>query len=210
MNQRFLRFFACGATILALFAGTASAQSAAGKPAKIRVMLPERTLVLTHLITELKSNEVQKGDYVEFVVDRDIIENGYIVIRGGSRGSAQVTEAHAAGTSGKGGGIKLNFLFLYSTDFQQIPVDRFDSSEAPDRDTLPATAMGVVLTGGWGLFFHNFVHGSDAVIPTTAKGYLTVLGSHMIAVDPALDMAAPNSANAPAAPLDGGGAVSSR
>jgi hypothetical protein len=167
---------------------------------KTMVRLPEHTVVLAHLLTELNSSTAKKDDYVDFVVDNDVIENGYILIHGGTRGSAQVTEAHEAHGSGKAGGMKVNFLFLYSSDHQQIPIDGGDVMSPPDRDYGVATGVGILLAGWPGLFMHNFVHGSDSIIPTSHKGYIEVLGSHMIAVDPVNDVAPPNSPDARVAP----------
>jgi hypothetical protein len=149
---------------------------------------------------ELNSSTVKKDDYVDFVVDNDIIENGYILIHGGTRGSAEVTEAHEAHGSGHAGGMKVNFLFLYSSDHQQIPIDGGDVTSPPDRDYRVVTGVGILFAGWGGLFMHNFVHGSDSIIPTSQRGYVSVMGSHMIAVDPINDVAPANSPDARVAP----------
>ena len=92
--------------------------------------------------------------------------------------------------------MKVNFMYLYSSDHQQIPIDGDDITSPPDRDYGVVTGVGILFAGWPGLFMHNLVHGSNSIIPTTQKGYVTIMGSHMIAVDPINDAAPENSPNA--------------
>ncbi len=153
------------------------------KANEIKVVIPEGTLILTHLAEPMSSADVHTGDVFQFVVAQDVVVNGYIVIPASAKGVGHVTEAHAAGTHGKAGSIRIAFDYLFATDGSQIPVAHNKQAEEQDRSTLGATALGILLTGGLGLFFHNFVHGSNITIPDDAKAYITTLAPRAIIVD---------------------------
>jgi hypothetical protein len=157
--------------------------------ADVKVVIPEGTLVLTHLSDAMSSKDVHTGDVFSFVVGRDIVVDGYVAIPLGAKGVGHVTEAHSAGTHGKSGGIRLAFDYVFARNGEQVPVTHNKQAEEQDRSTLGATALGIILTGGLGLFFHNFVHGSDVTIPTSAETFVTTLAPKTIALDTVKDLA---------------------
>ena len=110
-----------------------------------------------------------------------------IAIRAGSKGVGHVTEAHSAGTHGKSGGIRIAFDYIFAEEGSQIPVAHNKEAEERDHSTLGVTAVGVILTGGLGLFFHNFVHGKDITIPDDAKTYVTAISNRTIVLDSVKD-----------------------
>ncbi|MDB5026729.1 MAG: hypothetical protein JWO66_418, partial [Candidatus Eremiobacteraeota bacterium] len=81
-------------------------------------------------------------------------------------------------------------------DGSQIAVAHNKQAEEQDRSTLGATALGIILTGGLGLFFHNFVHGSDITIPDDAETYVTVISNRSVVLDSVKDLAPEPSASA--------------
>ena len=159
-------------------------------PAKdLKVVVPEGTFVIVHLQDPMSSKDVHTGDVFQFVVSKDVVVDGYVVFRAGSKGVGHVTEAHSAGSHGKSGGIRLAFDNVFATDGTEIAVAHNQEAEEADRSTLGATALGVILTGGLGLFFHNFVHGSDVTIPTDKETNVLTIASRAIIVDSVKDKA---------------------
>ena len=191
----YIRRFAmvCAALATIAMPALASAQD-------VKVVIPEGTLVLTHLAEPMSSAKVHTGDVFQFVVSKDVVVNNLVAIRANSKGVGHVTDAHAAGTHGKSGGIRLAFDYIFAPDGSQIPVAHNKEAEESDRSTLGATALGVILTGGLGLFFHNFVHGSDVTIPDDAPTYVTTISNRNIVLDSEKDAAPTPSANAAAVP----------
>lgn len=155
----------------------------------VKVVIPEGTLVLTHLADPMNSAKVHTGDVFQFVVMKDVVVDKLIAIRANSKGVGHVTEAHSAGSHGKSGGIRLAFDYIFAPDGSQIAVAHNKEAEEKDRSTLGATALGVILTGGLGLFFHNFVHGSDVTIPTDAETYVTTVSNRNVVLDSVKDAA---------------------
>lgn len=165
----------------------------------VKVVIPEGTLVLTHLAEPMSSAKVHTGDVFQFVVKKDVVVNKLVAIRANSKGVGHVTDAHAAGSHGKAGGIRIAFDYIFAPDGSQLPVAHNKAAEEQDRSTLGATALGVLLTGGLGLFFHNFVHGSDITIPDDAETYVTTVSNRAIVLDSVKDIAPePSTATAPA------------
>jgi hypothetical protein len=168
----------------------------------VKVVIPEGTLVLTHLAEPMSSGKTHTGDVFQFVVAKDVVVNKLIVIRAGSKGVGHVTEARAAGSHGKSGGLRLAFDYIFAPDGSQIAVAHNKEAEEKDRSTLGATALGILLTGGLGLFFHNFVHGSDITIPTDAETYVTTVSNRTVVLDNVKDAApVPSASVVPVAPV---------
>ena len=188
--------------LFVLFAALAyAAMPTAAFAEDVKVVIPEGTLVLTHLAAPMSSKTVHTGDVFQFVVKQDVVVNKLVVIHGNSKGVGHVTEAHAAGAHGKAGGIRLAFDYIFAPDGSQIAVAHNKEAEEKDRSTLGATALGIILTGGLGLFFHNFVHGSDITIPDDAETYVTTISNRTVIVDSVKDAAPIASASAvPVAP----------
>ena len=179
--RRFAMLFAALATVSVPAIATAQ---------DVKVVIPEGTLVLTRLADPMSSAKVHTGDVFQFVVVKDVVVDKLIVIRGNSKGVGHVTDAHAAGSHGKSGGIRLAFDYVFAPDGSQIPVAHNKEADEKDRSTLGATALGVILTGGLGLFFHNFVHGSDVTIPTDAETFVTTISNRNVVVDSIKDAVA--------------------
>jgi hypothetical protein len=144
----------------------------------------------------MSSSSVHTGDVFQFVVMKDVVVDKMVAIRANSKGVGHVTDAHAAGSHGKSGGIRLAFDYIFAPDGSQIAVAHNKEAEERDRSTLGATALGVILTGGLGLFFHNFVHGSDVTIPNDAQTYVTTVSNRSVVLDTVKDAAAEPSPNA--------------
>lgn len=176
----------------------------------VKVVIPEGTLVLTHLAEPMSSAKVHTGDVFQFVVAKDVVVDKLVAIRAGSKGVGHVTDAHSAGSHGKSGGIRLAFDYIFAPDGTQIAVAHNKAAEEQDRSTLGATALGILLTGGLGLFFHNFVHGSDVTIPDDAETYVTTVSNRSVMLDSVKDVApepGPSAVPAGSAPPAGPSAV---
>ena len=88
----------------------------------VKVVIPEGTLVLTHLAEPMSSAKAHTGDVFQFVVTKDVVVNKLVAIRANSKGVGHVTEAHAAGSHGKSGGLRLAFDYIFAPDGSQIAV----------------------------------------------------------------------------------------
>jgi len=157
--------------------------------AETKIVVPADTFVVVHLADPMSSAQVHTGDVFQFVVSKDVVVDGYTVIKAGSKGIGHVTEAHAAGSHGKSGGIRLAFDNVFATDGSEIAVTHNKQAEEQDRSTLGATALGILLTGGLGLFFHNFVHGSDVTIPDDAQSNILTVAPRAVVLDSTKDKA---------------------
>src|SRR3979411_2297503 len=102
----------------------------------VKVVIPEGTLVLTHLAEPMSSAKAHTGDVFQFVVTKDVVVNKLVAIRANSTGVGHVTEAHAAGSHGKSGGLRLAFDYIFAPDGSQIAVAHNKAAEEKDRSTL--------------------------------------------------------------------------
>lgn len=190
------------ALVLANLGAAASDPSPLGPTAT--VVIPAGILIPTHLAEPMDSGEVHTGDLFEFVVGRDVVVDKYVVIPLGSRGVGHVTDAHAAGSHGKSGGIRLAFDYVFAADGSQIPVAHNKQASQADNGggVAAATALGILTFGIGGLFAHNFIHGKNVVIPETAITNVETLANKSVTLN-AVKYLAPEPAATPSSPADG-------
>ncbi len=95
-----------------------------GSPAKlrtkIRIKIPERTVVPIVLIQNLKGSEIMVGTSVDFKVIRDIIIDDYIVIKSGAPAYGSVTSAEEAKMVSQGGKIGLSVDYCKAIDGTKV------------------------------------------------------------------------------------------
>jgi hypothetical protein len=84
-------------SVLALAVALSLAGTPVARAADQTVVVPEGTLILTHLADDMSSKNVHTGDIFEFVVDKDITVDGLLAIKSGAKGVGHVTEAHSGG-----------------------------------------------------------------------------------------------------------------
>lgn len=107
-----------------IFIITPYAFSEEGSPAKlrtkIRIKIPERTVVPIVLIQNLKGSEIMVGSSVDFKVVRDIIIDDYIVIKSGAPAYGSVTYAEEPGMVSQGGKIGLSVDYCKAVDGTKV------------------------------------------------------------------------------------------
>jgi hypothetical protein len=172
------------ALALALFALFALSSSPV-LAADVKVVVPAGIVLETHLIEAMDSSKVHTGDIFEFVVVNDVVVGNYIAISSGSKGVGHVTDAHAAGSHGKSGGIRLTYDYVFANDGTQIPVAHNAEASRADTSSVPALAIGIVTFGVGGLFAHNFVHGHDIVIAVETITDIATLANKAVVLDDA-------------------------
>lgn len=95
-----------------------------GSPAKLRtklrIKIPERTVVPITLIQNLKGSDVMVGSSVDFKVTRNIIIDDYIVIKSGAPAYGSVTFAEEAGYVSAGGKIGLSIDYCKAIDGTKV------------------------------------------------------------------------------------------
>lgn len=110
--------------LLVIFVVAPYAFSEEGSPAqrrnKIRVKIPERTVVPITLIQNLRGGDVMVGSSVDFKVTRNIIIDDYIVIKSGAPAYGSVTSAEEAGYVSAGGTIGLSTDYCKAIDGTKV------------------------------------------------------------------------------------------
>ena len=95
-----------------------------GSPAKlrtkIRIRIPERTVVPLTLIQNIKGSGVLVGSSVDFRVTRNIIIDEYIVIKSGAPAYGTVTSAEEAGYVSSGGKVGLSIDYCKAIDGKKV------------------------------------------------------------------------------------------
>lgn len=110
--------------LLFIFVVAPYAFSEEGDPAqlrnKIRIRIPERTVVPLTLIQNLKSSNALVGASVDFRVTRKIIINDYIVIKSGAPAYGSVTSVEEASYVSSGGKIGLSIDYCKAIDGAKV------------------------------------------------------------------------------------------
>jgi hypothetical protein len=95
----------------------------AGTLSATQVRVPEGTLVRLELVYDLTTENVDKGDRVEFDVSLDVVVDGHVVIPKGAAGWAQVSKVKGAGKKkAKDALVAFQFVAVRTADNQEIPL----------------------------------------------------------------------------------------
>ncbi|MBW1614471.1 MAG: hypothetical protein JRJ57_10985 [Deltaproteobacteria bacterium] len=85
-----------------------------------KVKIPERTVIPVKLIQHLKGGEVIPGQSVDFEVARNIIIDGFVVIKRGSPAYGTITTSQKAGYVSQGGKIGINIDYCKAVDGTRV------------------------------------------------------------------------------------------
>lgn len=161
--------------ILAMLAGVL--------PAAAAETLPAGTLVQVRLLTPLSSADATVGQEFPVQVAEQVVQNNHILITRGAHGTGRVVKVTKA--YGKSPGeLTIEISQVTAVDGSPVPVTTVHThGEAYEYGKAhTATVVGTILTGPFGLLFHNMVKGKDITIPTTQT-----LGTYVesaVAVEP--------------------------
>jgi len=100
---------------------------------KVSIVLPERSVVPVKLIQSVKGDQLLVGQSVDFVVSRDIIIDGFVVIKRGAPAYGTITSAEKAGYVSKGGKINLSIDYCKAIDGSKVYLKAILSREAEDH-----------------------------------------------------------------------------
>jgi hypothetical protein len=121
------------ATILMSFA---SAIAQAATPAAA-VTLNAKTVIPVHLVSMLSSHDATTGQRFSFVVAKNVVENGVVIVPACTLGSGTVTLAGKHGINGHEGDLHLRFDTITTPDGTQIALDPTEQDfEGQNRKAL--------------------------------------------------------------------------
>lgn len=109
--------------------------SAAGE----RVKLPSGTVIACSLETTVTS-DMNPGSSVSLRVIRDVVVNGFTVVRAGAPAIGTVADASSSGIVGQAGRVTVNVQGVQAVDGQQIFVRGSLSAKGSDK-----TALSIIL-----------------------------------------------------------------
>lgn len=112
---------------------------------KPKVLLEQGTIIKLQSQNSIKSNKVEEGDELEFLVFEDIYVNSALVIKEGTRVKAYVESVEKSRSLGKEGYLKIQFTSTRAVDNTIIPLRSFGSITGEDKLTS-SIAMSVVLS----------------------------------------------------------------
>jgi len=149
-------------------ASTKSAPAVADSvPGGTTVLLPGGTAIPVHVVGDVSSNKLKAGDTFQVQAAKDVVINGFIVVRSGTLGQGTIGEVGHAGGSGRSGSLTLNFDWIYASDGGKIHLANVTQKQGEDDRkgaASTATIIGFATFGIGGLFGHNLAHGKDVTI----------------------------------------------
>ena len=123
------------------------------------IIIKGGTEVLVRTVERLKSNQVQTGQVVRFVVERSVVnDDGVVLIEGGAPVYGTITKVAKAGLFGAGGklGITINSVEAYNGKIIQLSGNKNNDGE---------NVSGVAIIGGLFVTWPALLfRGSNAVI----------------------------------------------
>jgi PEGA domain len=87
-----------------------------------RVHVPEGTFISLSLRSDVTTDNVVKGDRVDFDVTDNVVVDNYVVIPKGAIGWATVVKVKGAGKNAKDASVTLRIIGVYAADKQPIPL----------------------------------------------------------------------------------------
>jgi hypothetical protein len=136
--------------------------------AEDKVILKEGMPIFLELTEEVSSSTHETGQVVHFVVSRDIVVDGYIVIEKGAVAQGSITLAEEAGRVGDAGKVYFQLDNVRAVNGENIVLRSTIGQKGEDAETK-SVALGVVCCP---LFL--LMKGEEAVykVGTEFKGYI--------------------------------------
>jgi hypothetical protein len=138
-------------------------------PANVR-LVPAGTRVPVAATEKISSATAQVGDLIEVSATEDVVVDGFIVVRKGAGGQAEIQSVERAHGNGGSGKLGIQMDWIAAVDGERIRLSstqKTASEEDRGGSSSTATILSYALLGPLGLFFHNFAHGKDVIIDQT-------------------------------------------
>lgn len=119
------------------------------------VRVEDGTMVEVQLLQTLKSGKDKRDALVRYVVTRDVVIGGQLVIEKGARATGKVTESKKAGMFGKAGKLEFTIESVEAVDGSQVRLRAEAGQEG--RSNLTAVIAGAILLS----VFMVFVKGKN-------------------------------------------------
>jgi len=106
--------------IVSIFLVTQYGIAEENKEERLKIKIPERTVIPVRLMQQLKGHQALVGQSVDFEVSRDIIIDDFIVIKRGAPAYATITSADKAGLVSQGGKIGISMDYCKAIDGSRV------------------------------------------------------------------------------------------
>lgn len=174
---RFITSALAASLLTTAFAMPPAAQATAPRRIALYGGLP----VQVALESPITSGSAKAGDIFALRAAQAVIVDGYVLIPNGAEGQGEVVSAESAGSNGHPGSLTVQYDWIMSADGLKVKLSNTPETSQGDEKKGAASTMTIVgyaTLGIAGLFAHNLVRGSDAVIDTTKK--LTAYVDHTV------------------------------
>ena len=157
-------------------------------PATVRIV-PLGTRVGVSPTDTISSATAQVGDVINILAAEDVSIDGFVVIRKGAGGEAEIKSVERAHGNGGSGKLGLQMDWIAAVDGEKIALTsalRTASEQDRGGGSSTATILSYALLGPVGLFFHNFAHGKEVVVDSSkVLSAFTDATVHIVSTTPA-------------------------
>jgi hypothetical protein len=137
--------------------------------------IPAHTLVKIEFLEKVDSKELKEGDKIDYIVVRDLLVDGKLVLAAGTKGEAIAAEVEQAEYFGREGKIKLDFNTVKLIDATRVGLNIAKKSQEKNEKmkwAVGASIIGTAVLGPAGLVTGYFVKGEEAIIEPHKKLYV--------------------------------------
>jgi hypothetical protein len=141
-------------------------------PLQSGILVPTGSPIAISLDNPISSGTATVDDKFTFKATKDVLADGFVIVRKGAQGEGQVTAVEHAGGNGHPGKLGLQFNWIAAVDGSKIQLTdtpRTDEGEAKKGASSTATIATYLLLGPLGFFAHNLVKGRDITLDDKSK-----------------------------------------
>ena len=125
----------------------------------VPIKSPDGTIVQVKLLQTLTSGKAQEGSIVRYVVIRDVIVGGEVVIASGARATGKVTTSKGRGWFGKNGKLEFSIESVEAVDKSLVPL-RASMEGGSGKSNATAVILGTLFLS----VLMIFVNGRDITV----------------------------------------------
>lgn len=114
-------------------------------PETARVQIPAGTMVEVEAASPVSSADVGERSAITFLVSRQVVVNGVVVIARGARARAHLVNSKRAGAWGRGGSLEWVLEDVVAVDGTRVPIKLSDRVEGKNRSK--AVVAAAIVTG---------------------------------------------------------------
>ena len=139
------------------------ATAAVAAEAKVRITVPDDTIVSVQLIEPVTSGENHIGDLVDFKTVDTVSAGGYVIIASNAKGRGRVVKVDPAGGHGHAGTVEIVVDYVFAVDGFKIKIKDTPFRQEGQKARGGATVAGIFTYG----LASNAVRGGEASFNTT-------------------------------------------